>query len=281
MKQFSADLLIQANATLAEGPAWCHRRNKLVWVDIIEKQVHFLDVDARKDDFIQLDVMVGAACPIPESGDLMLATENGIGVLAGSSNSIEWIGDPESNKPDNRFNDGKFDPAGRFWAGTMRIDCQDSQEGALYRVGKDRTITKVLDGISLSNGLAWLGDKMFYVDTPTKRVDVFDFDVGSGEIRNRRPLIELGENAGHPDGLTVDESGNIWLAQWGAGMVGQYDSNSGQLKTSVQVSAANVSSVGIGPDKTCYVTSARLELPQDDESDLGGSIFSFRLNDCM
>ena len=268
-----AKLVLDAKATLAEGPVWCPRRNKLIWVDILEKQIHFFDPISSCDELIQLEFMIGAACPVADSDDLMIATERGIGVLSSATCQIDWLGDPEWDKPDNRFNDGRFDPAGRFWAGTMRIDCADTQEGALYRVSTDGHIEKVLDEISLSNGLDWFEDKMFYVDTPTNRVDVFDYDNLSGEIKNRRPLIELSQDDGVPDGLTVDALGNIWLAQWGAGLVGKYSSLNGDLLGEVPIPAVNVTSIAIDADSVFYVTSAKS--CTSEKNDQGGSIFAF------
>ena len=233
------ELILDAKAELAEGPNWCELRQRLIWVDILGKQIHFLDLETGEDDFIQLDVLVSAAWPYRDSKTLVIATECGVGILDEITRKIDWISDPESDKSTNRFNDGKIGPDGKFWSGTMQIDGKGEGEGALYRFDLEkRTFEKILSNVGLSNGLDWHGDKFYFVDTHQLRIDIFDFK--EGVISNRRPFYQV--DKGFPDGLCVDKDGSVWLAQWGAGKI-SHISKAGELLTSVDVPAVNVSSV--------------------------------------
>lgn len=278
-RKLTVDLLLDAKADLAEGPVWDPERGCLSWVDIVGKRVHFLSLHDGSDTFIQLDVMVGCASPIPGTNQMMLATENGFGYLDRDTEVIRWLGDPESDLPENRFNDGKFDSQGRFWAGTMRKDGGGQKAGKLYRFDRDGKITTMIHDVGLSNGLAWHNDKMFYVDTSTRNVDVFDFDEEEGTLSGGRTAIELSDEDGFPDGLCVDEDGTLWLAQWGAGRVGHYDWTSGRLIEVVHVPAPHVSSICMVGSKRFVITTARegLDNSQLAQYPLSGGLFQFQL----
>src|SRR5699024_49293 len=124
--------------------------------------------------------------------------------------------DPEKHLPNNRFNDGKCDPAGRFWAGTMAMNNSENG-GSLYRIDTNHKVTPMIRQVRMSNGLAWSPNNktMYYIDTPTKQIDAFDFNPDTGEIKNKRTVVTIPESEGVPDGMTIDEEGNLWVAQWG------------------------------------------------------------------
>jgi sugar lactone lactonase YvrE len=133
-----------------------------------------------------------------------LADDDGVGPLA-----LEV----EAERRSNRSNDAKCDPAGRLWLGTMS-DAEDEPVGSLYRVDADLSLTRVLDGTTISNGLGWSPDarRMYFVDSPTRRVDVFAYDVGVGDASDRSVFVETTAFPGVPDGLAVDEEGSVWVA---------------------------------------------------------------------
>jgi sugar lactone lactonase YvrE len=133
-----------------------------------------------------------------------------------TSQKLEFLDHPEKDKPENRFNDGKVDPKGRFWAGTLEILEQNGPLGALYRMGKDLKLEKMVDKVEVSNGLAWSLDHktMYFIDSPRQRVDAFDYDVETGNLSNRRIAFETGKDLGYPDGMTIDKNGNLWVAHW-------------------------------------------------------------------
>lgn len=270
------ELLLDAKAELAEGPNWCSLRQRLIWVDILRNQIHFTDPNTGNDEFVQLDVMVGAAWPYRDSKTLVIAAECGIGILNEVTGNVEWILDPEKNKPANRFNDGKVGPDGKFWAGTMRINGKGQGEGALYRFDLEkRTSEKVVEDVGLSNGLDWHDGKFYFVDTHERRIDTFDYDAGL--ISNRRPFYEVDE--GFPDGLCVDDDGSVWLAQWGAGKV-SHISHNGQLIQSVSVPATHVSSVFRWQDRLFISTACdHVENKTIDPKARSGSIYSLSLSE--
>ena len=151
----------------------------------------------------------------------MLAVASGFARLDLDSERFEMLAAVEADRPQNRMNDGNCDGAGRFWAGTMALD-ERPGAGALYRLDPDLTVHTMLTGVTISNGLDWSPDArlLYYVDSPTQRIDVFDFEVATGSMANRRTFAVVPADAGVPDGLTVDAAGFVWLALWGgAGLI--------------------------------------------------------------
>jgi sugar lactone lactonase YvrE len=166
--------------------------------------------------------------------------------------------------PGLRANDGAVDPSGRFWIGTMADDETTPGLGALYRYD-GRELTTVLAPISLSNGLDWTGERMYYVDTPTQRVDLLDYDEATGAVENRRPFVTIDEVDGVPDGLVLDDEGGLWLALYGGAQVRRY-SPEGDLEVVLDVPADNVTACWFAGDRL-FITTARSPQP------LGGSLF--------
>ena len=151
----------------------------------------------------------------------MLAATDGFRALAADGSQTLLV-EVEADDPTMRMNDGKCDRHGRFWAGTMAYDeSAPAGLGKLYRLDPDLSVRTMLDGVSISNGIDWSPDDrlMYFVDSRTERVDVFDFDLDDGAISNRRTLIEVGAANGLPDGMTVDANGDLWVAQWGGSRV--------------------------------------------------------------
>ena len=249
---------------LGEGPVWDDRQGVLIWVNIWAGDVHSYDPASGRDSAIGVGQPVGAAVP-RRSGGLVLAVRDGFAFLD-PDGRLTSVAEVEAGNPGNRMNDGKCDRHGRFWAGTMAGDSRPGA-GALYRLDPDLSVTRVLEGVTVSNGLAWsLDDRtMYYIDTPTQRVDAFDYDPGSGTIENRRPLIEIPEEAGSPDGMTIDAEGFLWVALYGGRAVRRF-SPDGRLERVVELPAANVTSCAFGdPDlDRLFITSARQELSPAD-----------------
>jgi len=223
--------------------------------------------------------MVGAAA-LTAAGDLVLAVRDGFARLDLDSGKVRAIADVEADLPDQRMNDGKCDPAGRFWAGTMALDKRPGA-GALYRLDPDGRVHRILDGVSISNGLDWSDDGrlMYYVDTPTRSIDVFDFDVASGAIANRRALARVERGDGWPDGLTLDADGYIWVALWAGAAVRRYAPD-GTLDRVVAVPTTYPTSCAFGgPDlQDLYVTTAATALTPEERlrEPLAGGLFRCR-----
>ena len=245
------DLAVDARAALGEGAIWDSRRNALYWVNIDGGEVHVYDPATDTDRCINVGQKVGTVVP-RRSGGLMLAVEQGFAFLDLDTEELELICDPPEHNPALRFNDGKCDPAGRFWAGT--ITTRDDPGGAsLFCLFPDLAARRMLTGVTNSNGICWsLNAKtMYYVDTPTQTVAAFDYDVDTAEISGRRVAVTVPEDMGHPDGMTIDAEGKLWVAHWGGWSVNRWDPDTGEHLLSVPIPADHVSSCAFGAAGQC------------------------------
>jgi sugar lactone lactonase YvrE len=178
-----------------------------------------------------------------------------------------------------RFNDGKCDPAGRFWAGTMAYD-DEPAVGALFRLDPDLSVSKQLSDVTISNGLAWSGDQrtMYYIDTPTRRVDRFAFDPESGSISDRQTVVEIPETSGYPDGMTIDAEEGLWIAMWDGGRIERYIG--GRLERIVEMPVSRPTSIAFGGSDydEMFVTSASTGLTDEERAKqpLAGALFRIR-----
>lgn len=272
----SVDVVVAAGAELAEGPVWDSRTNRLVWVDILAMRIHLTDVRTGVSDVIQVPLHVGAVAP-RAAGGFVAALQDGFWVVGdGLPYRIAPVAEAQ---PGLRFNDGKCDPAGRFWAGTMPYD-RSRGAAALYRLGSDGRATLALDKVTISNGLAWSldGRTMFYIDTPTQRIDAFSFMPTTGEITDRRPVVRIPAKLGAPDGMTIDAEGGLWVALWGGGAVHRY--LDGRLDRVIRLPVGQPTSCTFGGEDLdeLYVTSAweGLSPKQRRAQPLAGALFRVR-----
>jgi sugar lactone lactonase YvrE len=246
------EIAVRANAKLAEGPRWDAAARRLLWVDIEGCELHVLE--SGEDRAIGLDAMVGAAAPT-SSGAVLVALADRLALVDLADESVRTLV-RLPHGPALRSNDGACDAAGRFWIGTMALD-ETPGAGALYRY--DGSLERVLDEVTLSNGIGWTRDdtRMYYIDSPVQRVDLFDFELASGRVDDRRPFVSIDESDGIPDGLTVDDEGGVWVALYGGSCVHRYD-ESGQLDAVLEVPAKNVTSCcfGGGDGRSLFVTTA-------------------------
>lgn len=254
-----AELVLDARAILGEGPSWDERKQVLYWVDVIGRKVHVYDPASNTDRVISTGQYVGSVVPC-EDGGLLAAMQNGIYRLDPDSGRLDFVADPEEHLPGNRFNDGKCDAAGRFWAGTMDMS-EQRFTGALYCLDRDGTVRKVLDSVGISNGMAWSRDNrtMYYIDTMRRSVAAFDFDIATASLANRRTVIDFTNERGVPDGMTIDEEGMLWIAHWDGYQVSRWDPRTGRKLDSIPLPVARVTScVFGGPNRDeLYITTAR------------------------
>jgi len=246
------EIAVRANAKLAEGPRWDAATGRLLWVDIEGCELHVLE--SGEDRAIGLDAMVGVAAPT-SSGAVLVALADRLALVDLADESVRTLV-RLPHGPGLRSNDGACDAAGRFWIGTMGLD-ETPGAGALYRY--DGRLERVLDEVTLSNGIGWTRDdtRMYYIDSPVQRVDIFDFELASGRIGDRRPFVSIDESEGIPDGLTVDDEGGVWVALYGGSCVHRYN-ESGRLDAVLEVPALNVTSCCFGGDdgRSLFVTTA-------------------------
>lgn len=278
-EDLNAELVLDAKAKLGEGSIWHPKENKLYWIDIEGKALHIYDPVTKENKTFDVGSRIGTVVPV-EKGGALVALQNGIHFIDTKTGKLTFINNP---LPDAniRFNDGKCDPSGRFWVGTMAMDSR--RKGAvLYRMDKDKTIRTMLDRVTISNGIVWTADKktMYYNDTPTGTVQGFDYNDKTGEITNRRVVIKIPRGGGSPDGMTIDADGNLWVALWGSGTVGKFDPKTGELLQKVIVPAQNVSSCAFGGKNLdiLYITTARAWVNDAKlkEFPLSGGLFSVK-----
>ena len=205
------------------------------------------------------------------SGGLAGATPEGFVAIDIEDGSLTLLAAAEADDPTTRMNDGKVDPAGRFWAGTM-FDDEGPGGGALYRLDPDLRVTQMLTPVSISNGLDWThnGREMLYIDTTTLRVDRIEYDAATGDLGARRPWVIIPADSGHPDGMTLDAEGHAWVALWGAGCVVRF-SPEGVPVSRIDVPAERASSCAFGgPDlEHLFITTARWPHPDTAEPGAG------------
>lgn len=278
MKIAKPDRLFAVKNQLAEGPLWHPTRQCLYWVDIEAGDLYQSGPGLTHVNKTHFNTSVGAFA-FAELGEMILAT--GHGFLKWKDGLAEPIQlwNPLPARPNVRLNDGKVDPIGRFWAGSIDTD---QVKGKLYCLAPDGEGDTILDGIGISNGLDWSPDRktMYYTDSYRYTIYTFDYDLGSGSISNQRPFIQLPKTTAEivPDGLCVDAEGCLWSAHWNGWQVVRY-SPQGQPILSVKVPAQRVTSCCFGGEKgnLLFITTARIDLsPEDlDSQPNAGDIFVF------
>ncbi|AKZ55545.1 Calcium-binding protein [Streptomyces ambofaciens ATCC 23877] len=252
------EVAVRAEAALGEGPTWDPATGRLLWIDILASRVHTYDPATGRRTLRRTDQHVGAAKP-RAGGGLVLNLRDGIALLD-PDETFRWL--HREVVPGRRGNDAAVAPDGTLWAGTMRYD-EAPGGGTLSRVAGDGTVTPVLDDVTVSNGTGWSPDGrlMYYADTPTRRIDVFDVASSDGRVSGRRPLAVIEDGAGFPDGLCVDAEGCVWVALWDGGAVRRY-TPSGDLDRVIPLPVPRVTACAFGgPGLTdLYLTTARVGL---------------------
>jgi len=280
---FTAELEFRHDALLGEGPVWDRRAGNLYWVDIEGFAVHRYDPETRNHKIIDVGQYVGSVA-IRKSGGLIAALKSGFASLDPDTGAIENIADAESHLPGNRFNDGKCDPAGRFWAGSLALDERDRAGKAnLFYLDVDCSVRLMKPGVTISNGLAWTHDEqtMYYIDSETEKVVAYDYDRVSGDISHPRTVIEVNAlEKGWPDGMAIDEEGMLWVAHWDGGHVCRWNPQTGAELAEIIVPASRPTSCVFGGKDfdTLYITTARTGLKPEKlaQEPLAGSIFKCR-----
>jgi len=266
MRISSPKFLLDVKAELGEGPAWDAARGLLSWVDIYAGHLHIYDPVSGEDHAHELGVLLGCAAPT-RSGKLVLGLCDGLATFELATAQLAYLVRPEPHLPNNRFNDGKCGPDGRFLAGTMDQG-EKANTGSLYSLDPNGTLKTLVGGVGISNGLAWSPDHktLYYIDTPTRSVAAYDYDLASGEIANRRVVVNVPAEFGWPDGMTSDRQGRLWVALWGGAALSVWEPGTGQLVERIPIPAKNVSSCVFGGSdgNQLYVTSARKGLSQTD-----------------
>lgn len=259
------EVAVRELAALGEGPTWDAERQRLIWVDILGSRVHTYDPSSGRRTVLRTEQHVGAAKP-RAGGGLVLNLRDGVGLHG--PDGFRWL--HREPVPGRRANDAAVAADGSLWAGTMRYD-EAPGGGTLFRITGDGTVEPVLDDVAVSNGTGWSPDGrlMYYVDSPTCRIDVFD--MVDGAPVNRRPLAEIADGEGMPDGLTVDADGCVWVALWDGGAVRRYTPD-GELDRVVNLPVRRPTACAFGGAELTdlYITTGRVGL--DAPHPLSGSV---------
>ena len=274
------EVRVGLNALVGEGPIWDSDKRVLWWIDVLSSELYAFDPANGSNRTWNTGRHVGTVVPWTET-HVLLALRDGIGSLELETGRITVHNDPESNLPGNRFNDGKCDPAGRLWAGTMAYD-NPTDQGSLYRIDTDFNVTKILGGIGISNGIVWSADQstMYYIDSMSYKVRTWNFDPESGGISGEQTLLEVEPDFGLPDGMTIDEEGHLWVAFYGGSQVCRVHAQSGAILDTIDLPARNITACAFGDDDlgTLYITSAAQQMSNDElaAAPMSGNLFSCR-----
>jgi sugar lactone lactonase YvrE len=241
------ELIYDCRHELAEGPVW--HQGYLWWVNIMAGELHRLESSGGAHESRRLGGHLGCAVPAAD-GRWVLAHKRGLAFFDWNTGQLEQIAEPEASLRGNRFNDGKCDPAGRLWAGTMSCALK-ANAGSLYRLDASLNIQRMLDGVTVSNGLAWSADgrTMYYTETLTHRVDALNFDPRIGAISGRRTLADIPAEAGAPDGMAIDVNDNLWVALWGGSSLVCFNGRTGVALARVELPVSQPSSAPLA-DRT-------------------------------
>lgn len=277
-----AELALEIPAKLGEGALWSNRLQQLWWVDIEGKKLHLFDPNTKENQSFEMPSRIGTVVEVANEDKVIVALEDGFYFFSWKENKLEFIVNPEAALSDIRFNDGKCDPQGRFWVGSMHLQ-QIAGAAGLYRLNRDLSVDQVLDQISISNGIVWSSDHstMYYIDTPTGKVMAYDYDAATGDISNARVAVEIPENTSYPDGMAIDAEDKIWVAHWAGSAVYRYDPLSGETLLKVEVPAKNVTSIAFtGKDlMTAIITTASVGMDEEEAKKYpqAGSLFQVQI----
>ena len=273
-----------AGALLGEGTLWSPREQSLYWVDILGRRLHrFRPATGARSNWF-FDEEISAVAERAYAPGLIVTLRRGFALFDPASDAKpHYLHQPEADLPGNRFNDGKCDSQGSFWAGTMDFDCA-APTGALYRYDPDGRCTRHDEGFAVTNGPTWSGDgrTLYFNDTVNGRVYAYDFDTGAGSLSNKRLWLAFAPGDGVPDGMTTDAAGRLWIAHWGGACVSCHDPVTARELSRVTLPTSHVTNCTFGgPDmRTLFISTARTGLTPEQLADqpLAGGLFAVAMD---
>lgn len=256
-----ATLEYKVRAQLGEGAFWNHQSQTFYWVDIEGKSLNIYHPQTGQNRSLPTPSRIGTVVPADDS-TAVVALEDGIYLMHTESGELEVLAPIEADQPQNRFNDGKCDPAGRLWVGSMPY-AQDHPGAKVYMVRGDGSYETKIAAVTISNGIVWTADQktMYYIDTPTGQIRAYDFELSTGALSRERVAVEVPESLGYPDGMAIDAEDKLWVGLWNGGAVARFDPQTGQLIGKVEVPGAlNVTACAFGGPAldTLYITTAAI-----------------------
>lgn len=278
VRLYSSECLLDIGARLAEGPHWWQERGLLLWVDIEDSRIGLFEPNTQANRFIDIGFHVGCVVPTTK-GNLLAATSDGFKLIDPDTGHVKPLCNPLKNQPHHRFNDGKCDAWGRLWAGSLHYDFIP-QAGSLWRLGKGFHPRLMMDGSTISNGLAWSLDnkQLYYIDTPTLQVKRFLLSDDGDLIDDGRVCVQIPSHWNcTPDGMTIDRNGMLWIAMWNGSAVTCWNPRNGRHVATVNIPCSQVTSCCFGGSAfdRLFITTAKYDLNQDILSSmpLSGGIF--------
>lgn len=257
---------IHSQCFLGEGPLWIAELGCFFWVDIEKGNLHRYHLATEKLEIRHFPHRLAVVLE-GQNGKLILGLDRKLVRYDWETEVIEELCEVESDLTLNRFNDGKVDPQGRIWIGTLSTLFTEGS-GSLYRIGTDLKPLTQLKNLTISNGMAWTADMQifYFIDTPTKKIQEFTFDPESGAIEFRRIAVEIPEGLGFPDGMCIDRDGMLWVAHYAGSGVYCWNPNTGQLLDKIELPVPHVTSCCFGGENldVILITTAQENLTADD-----------------
>ena len=272
-----AECVVQNSDTLGEVPIWSVRDHCLYWIDVRKPALQAYDPSTGSIKQHPMPELIGSYCE-RQAGGMLLALKSGLYLYDPNTQELQPCLNIEPGLPNNRLNDGKCDRQGRFWVGSMN-DGDRLPSGTLYRVDRDRESTPFITGITIPNSLAFSpdGKRMYFADTPTRKIMVYDFDTDTGIPHNGRVFRDMSSHPGRPDGATVDADGCLWSAEVHGSRVVHYTPD-GEINQVVELPVTGITSCGFGGDDldTLYITTATQGLSDEQRAQqpLAGALFA-------
>ncbi len=270
-------LALEITAQLGEGSFWNYPTQELFWVDILSKKLYRYHPESQTNMGYDMPSFIGTVVPQTDS-TAVVALSDGIYIKDMKNGTLTLLSNIEADQPTNRFNDGKADPNGNLWVGSMDLE-EKNPTAKLYRVNPNGVVTAMLDSITISNGLVWTkeANTFYYIDTPTMKVRAFDYDATTSNISNGRVVVNVPAELGYPDGMAIDSEDKIWVALWNGNAVVRFDPLTGEVMQKIQVPAHNVTSCAFGGADldVLYITTASIDMTEEEHRTypLAGSVF--------
>ncbi len=262
-----------------EGPVWDDENQSLYWIDVVTGQINCLENNGSISHF-ETNEKIGAIT-LTKNENLLVARKSGIYLIDLRNGEQKEVANPESGLSNNRFNDGKCDPKGRFWVGSMS-DIGEANQGTLYMLQSDGVITSKAKGLTIPNGLVWglTASKFYHIDTPTRKIVAYDYHDGEGMITNPKTIIEFHDGEGSPDGMTIDSEGMLWVAHWNGNRVSRWNPVTGEKLRELFLPVSKVTSCTFGGEELedLYITTANIGLNEAEllKEPLAGATFVFK-----
>lgn len=275
--KMSATIEYKANALLGEGAFWNYQTQELYWIDIEGKKFHQYKPSTKINKTIDLPSKIGTVVPYTAT-TAIVALEDGIYRVNLNTHEREAISEVEKEMNFNRFNDGKCDPNGNFWVGSMHLE-ESKPLGNVYKITEEGLTIKMIDSVTISNGIVWTKDAstMYYIDTPSGKIQAFDYDKITATISNERTVVIVSPDDGFPDGMAIDEEDMLWVGLWNGNAIARYNPETGELIAKIEVPAHNVTACAFGGaflDKL-YITTASIDMTDKEKEKYpdAGSVF--------